>query len=80
MKKIFLVLFVCSSLLLKVSSQGVVEQLGEYGFTVGAHLTKGLLVCKSFISFFAPKKKEVIEALRSTALMGLALSRDLLLG
>lgn len=36
MKKIFLVLFVSSSLLLKVSSQGVVEQLGEYGFTVGA--------------------------------------------
>ena len=36
MKKIFLVLFVWSSLFLKVTGQGVVEQLGEFGFTVGA--------------------------------------------
>ena len=36
MKKIFLLVFVCSSLFLNVSGQGEVEQVGEYGFTVGA--------------------------------------------
>jgi len=36
MKKIFSIVFVLSSVFLNVSGQGVVEQLGEFGFTVGA--------------------------------------------